>query len=1527
MKKFLGLLIFACASLVQAQLPTGQIISSQYQYVVNGYAANTYTFSPATCNASGPQGQLAFYTNAPITIVDGNPALTETVTPSQVIYNGQTCALTIAPLNSHQLPWHIISGTGGLQEALNLNATSPVGNTVILDAAWYQSVGTANAQAVIASVQGSTQLSLIDVTTAPNSAYHWNGTQYVAVGTGGGANTPATTLLLKGTGGANGVVAAIPGTDYVIPSGSITGNAGTATALAAAGTTCPGTTPAAGGVDVHGNAINCVAVGSSGSGNLGTLPNDLLTNNSNNTAAQDIYNFIATVGYAPQLAVTAAATNNGVATIMPSASGAFTNTSNVKVHVEAIPSSARSVMEWGAQCNTRAPIISLVSGSTTATIYADFFYPADVGKTLVAVGTVGGVPTAFETTITAIIGGGSTATMATAAPFTFSAAHETLGTDDTAAIQQAFNQANTAPPGTSNLSSTTTLTFPASNCLTHTITYTGVSFRGVDPAKSQWTGFPGEDILQAPDPSLGSSASGNGVSLRDITANVDSTIDATLPWQIVNSAGTTAKTGLSRPTGIKTAVANNPLGPGWFQGSGPNLSGAYNGVASVTAGSNQITIPASIALPIASNQIVFPYLSTVFTTTVSSVNSGTRVATLAVNMPAGSTGTQVEWFAGTSVQNLATAVSGGTCPTTITLNNPITPSPATESNVGPFGLIQIDAEQFTYFGKTNAGNLGSQFLTITGCAQNGTARAAHSINATVVPLNPYKPSTPWPVGGTINSGQTTPVNAAFYPAWNVGNSFFAAPVSNGATGLTGVGSFANAVIDGITVNGYPSANSQNHTGTIYMVSLPYSTTFNNLTLSGYYGPEEGTPAFNSGAWAAAQPTADGTRWTNIRVNACNVGDFITGGTNLYSAWNTYSQCYNPSTATNTGAQTCLYFTQGWNDQTGSALSISGNASLTDMYCEPESGPLYGQVPVYEMDIANATWNNMHMGGGGETYIGGNWQHWYAGNFNNQLVFPVLNYGYGNGSDYATVLANAHVSNTYGSSSLINYGQSAAFSGTTDQPGGSGAGPFGANQLGNSREPWHGQDGMTWILGNTTVPFVNENGGYIPASEFNTSPYYESNPVQVPWYYDPTSPSGGTVGCITNPYINSCFSYVWNGQGIIVGPGQRIAAGQNTIYLAVKSTGAASSFTLAVGVCAFGDIGNFTIPVTSTWAVQQIQVDFTGKGSCGGSLGLGFGFSNVADTISIGYVDVTPLAQQFNAASVNIYNQLMLGGSAGTAGQVPTSAGPGSPTVWGAGTGITALTGDVTASGTGSVASTVTRLNGQSLAALATCLLQNTNGTGVPVCATAINVSGSGTFGNTVYAGVNTLASSATPNFDLSLGNSQNFTLTTNVSASTISNWAAGALPYFFNICNPSGYSFPNPTWAQGWTPISTTGCTTEVLYPVSSGLLSSESYNSAFSALSGVSPLAAGNALKGYGTIAVGATSATINTTAIGPQSVPVPLYTTAVGASVSPTVTCNTTYTPVWWSGSSSGNNFTVTVASAVTTNPVCFTWVIANP
>jgi hypothetical protein len=72
-----------------------------------------------------------------------------------------------------------------------------------------------------------------------------------------GAALPAVGSLTK-TNGSGQLVAAVAGTDYVLPTGSIAGNAATATALASAPTTCTaGNYPL--GITANGNATGCTA--------------------------------------------------------------------------------------------------------------------------------------------------------------------------------------------------------------------------------------------------------------------------------------------------------------------------------------------------------------------------------------------------------------------------------------------------------------------------------------------------------------------------------------------------------------------------------------------------------------------------------------------------------------------------------------------------------------------------------------------------------------------------------------------------------------------------------------------------------------------------------------------------------------------------------------------------------------------------------------------------------------------------------------------------------------------------------------------------------------------------------------------------------------------------------------------------------------------------------------------------------------------------------------------------------------------
>jgi hypothetical protein len=136
-KRLIALLAIVMGSVqVKAQNIEGQIIASQYgKWKVPGYAANTYSsFAPDSCRVQGGASFFqAFNAGTPVEVVDSTPSLNEVVVPSSTVETNVTCSVTIAPANDHQLPFYLTSATGGLQEALNNNLTSPQPNTIILD--------------------------------------------------------------------------------------------------------------------------------------------------------------------------------------------------------------------------------------------------------------------------------------------------------------------------------------------------------------------------------------------------------------------------------------------------------------------------------------------------------------------------------------------------------------------------------------------------------------------------------------------------------------------------------------------------------------------------------------------------------------------------------------------------------------------------------------------------------------------------------------------------------------------------------------------------------------------------------------------------------------------------------------------------------------------------------------------------------------------------------------------------------------------------------------------------------------------------------------------------------------------------------------------------------------------------------------------------------------------------------------------------------------------------------------------------
>jgi hypothetical protein len=113
--------------------------------------------------------------NTPIKIVDpNNPTIDEILTPT-VIVGG--CTATFTTANAHTTPWYIVSGSGGLQEAINAVQQTGVMNAVTLTSAWHAAGW--NAATLYALTAGSPYVAIHDTSVVPNAAYRWNGTHYI----------------------------------------------------------------------------------------------------------------------------------------------------------------------------------------------------------------------------------------------------------------------------------------------------------------------------------------------------------------------------------------------------------------------------------------------------------------------------------------------------------------------------------------------------------------------------------------------------------------------------------------------------------------------------------------------------------------------------------------------------------------------------------------------------------------------------------------------------------------------------------------------------------------------------------------------------------------------------------------------------------------------------------------------------------------------------------------------------------------------------------------------------------------------------------------------------------------------------------------------------------------------------------------------------------------------------------------------------------------------------------------------------
>jgi hypothetical protein len=181
------------------------------------------------------------------------------------------------------------------------------------------------------------------------------------VGINGISLAGLATGILKNATGTGAPSIAVAGTDYVVPSGSITGNAGTATAFAVTPNLCP-TGEAPTGVDVNGNVVACAAIGGGGS-------SVTLQTNSSNNSSQTLLNLLSSSSNAVGLTLTASNTSGGNVRFeiggMSYLGNAATATSAAQLNGLAIPASA---VILGSNSSAQLAATSTTGGGTVAVL-------------------------------------------------------------------------------------------------------------------------------------------------------------------------------------------------------------------------------------------------------------------------------------------------------------------------------------------------------------------------------------------------------------------------------------------------------------------------------------------------------------------------------------------------------------------------------------------------------------------------------------------------------------------------------------------------------------------------------------------------------------------------------------------------------------------------------------------------------------------------------------------------------------------------------------------------------------------------------------------------------------------------------------------------------------------------------------------------------------------------------------------------------------------------------------------------------
>lgn len=1215
MKKLI-LLIVAGLCLPALGQSNGVYNATTYAYTTQVTQGNSATGSSSilanpTAFAQG-MPFLPYNLNASITI-NRNAATAETLAPSAIANcfpNSLTCTLSGTFSFKHISGESIQSGTFGLQEAINIAIVAGSG-TVVIDASWQGPSGTS----VILAAKGASSVMIQD-NRNPSGAtfYQWNGSAYAASGGTGGAVSSVFTRT--------GPVTAQTG-DYTCA--QVTGCASTAIQSINGDTTAAQHIAGTGGItcSTAGGTTTCNYAGSAGSGTVATglqYQSTCYTASGSNTVVgpcPHVWTINPAITGTQMTTFLATLTSTDVVQIPPAfGQTPFTNTTNVTIRDYRQGAAMVQFGQYGIACGAQTVPLTLPSGNTWNV--GASLSSANIGQTIFIGGRTGyGVDApqySWLPTITAYTFPNITLSSSTPAGMVGFTGQFWVGWDNTAQLTTALADSNSLFP----------LAVPAGCFLmTQAVPWTQeASIIAQAPSASGIIFAPGQDGIFQVDSA--NSAVGSAV-VRNLQVFVDQTIDRTQGgYTAYNAAGTgTVVAPLYRPLHMGQPDTNNPLGPGWAQN-------AFNGVASTTQNSAIICYSTASGqhAPTVGNQIVFRdfptgvYVTTVSSLTGSGCSGANSPATLAATFPntSGYTQTQIEWVSTSSVLTSSTALpSTINYPFTITVNQSIAPVSSTVANVAQHGHVFIAGQQFDY--------LGVSYLspyTITLRRGPSTCSGADcSAGFAIVPSNPCEAdyTVPYPVVPTINSGDSTPHGANYFPGECGGNFGFSFPQVNGNTNADG--GLVNAVLNDDVCSVAVGPQITNNAGCMYFGgnAAPYGSIIDGLKVNFLnYGIVQGPASYGQHGVSLVGPTGAGNSIRNCTIHAAYpiiLADFQNG---KIDRCDTYPTETNPYDGSVIGASTWISADATQDEQTGLGVTVVTFLDVNSSFGEPENGTHAENPPGVQSGASFTNWTNDNLEGVYNVFSGS-----YQKIIGGQLSPPVVLYGQNITIDGVYGLNLGYVTNVWGSQ-FLNWG----YFNHCGAIAGGGTGPIvdcGIAVVSTES----GQSAEAFYHGNTE-PVRNLQQAMIKPGEWNANGQFDSAPMASNSQIDPTEPGWGWSASCNLGGAAQCQPWHFDGLNgnIFIGPHQRIPDAPVFIQADWKTVTASSSFTLLIsafdngsGTCGSpGTVASFTISTTTTWT-PWISTPFSLAGRAGCIFAPQLFAASTTDTFKVGYFNIFP----------------------------------------------------------------------------------------------------------------------------------------------------------------------------------------------------------------------------------------------------------------------------------------------------------------